>query len=308
MKRLKKELLDRLGTLRMSVILAAVTVLLTPASSRADESGSRLNHRQIAWRYAGADFPVEVVLLEHERWTGSDEDERLLARGRKLLYSDDGFPNPESVDLQKAMALARELLDLDERSEHASAEAYSQLAALVYRVEKASQALSYAARAVLLRPFNSRVHSNFAFYLQMSGRIAQSRKLYRRARKLDRNNTAVHLGLLFLEFEQSSSDLKAILDLVSDWRKREHDPGLAETASVLAEVVEALFELQRLGAYEEVDDESGDAALLDALRGALKEMLPEPITFPGAGYRTRTADELAKSAENPPLKPTRPEE
>ena len=67
-------------------------------------------------------------------------------------------------------SIAASLLDVVDRSGQASAEAHAQLAAIAYRLDGPRPALRHAACAALLRPFDSRTFSNFAFYLQVAGR------------------------------------------------------------------------------------------------------------------------------------------
>jgi hypothetical protein len=210
---------------------------------------------------------------------------QLLEDVRRGLFDRDRFLKEfgaENDRLTKIATKARRLIDL---SGGASAEAFHFASTVSFRQGSVRDALRHGAMAVLMAQRRSPYHSNFAFYLTLVGKQREARLFYNRARQLDPNNTATHVGLLALALADPEVKMGDLEDIVADWQSRERDPALRETAAVLHDAFRQRSEL--------TEDPSGPPAAAyssdDDLRRTLRELFEIPI-----------------SVEEPPRQPIEP--
>lgn len=235
---------------------------------------------RIASRHAGHDFTREV-LETPSGWaneSSSLRDAQVVEAARRSILEEDGYLRDSGQDDPVVLErIERALLDVAWTGGAARAEAYHVLALVRYRRGDIRGATAAAARSVILRPFASSSASNLAFFLQVSSRYAEARTLYLRARRLDRSNTAAHIGLLSLAPHLESLRVGELRSIAAEWRMYERDVALRPAAEAIVEALESLSGEPNVpgpaastGAAVTDESASGD---LDEVRRALRAVL-----------------------------------
>ena len=200
---------------------------------------------------------------------------RKLSRDiRQELYDPGRFLRETNAEPRRLEELTTRAQRLIRMSGNSSAEAFHFASTIAFRQGSIRKALRHGARAVLRAPRSSAYHSNFALYLAISGHHTDAQSFYERARSLDPDNTATHVGLLALALEDSDTTLADLEPLVSDWYRRERDPALRETAGVLQDA----FRNITVTSTETEEDSADDRLKETDLRRTLRDLFELPET------------------------------
>lgn len=212
-----------------------------------------------------------------------DDAQRRLEEARRQLFATDGLLVDERPPAVTARALEIRLLDVVRKNPAVAADAYHLLAALSFRDGRSRRSLRYAARAALARPSSSRYLTNVGYFLQSQEHYLDAHSIYQKARRLDPNNTAAHLGLLSLSPHLPELRPADLRDLLGDWARRERVPSLRRLARDLNAVLSDLLESTDEDSVSDFGD-TPDVADLESIRELLATFFgpSSPQSTPGS--------------------------
>jgi tetratricopeptide (TPR) repeat protein len=242
----------------------ACALSLTPKGSAADGVASAAAERALEIARACAADPAAAAASATATTPLGAGERALLARAREVLFSTDGFY--AGAAQSRLDALEPALVRLATGAGRADAQVQHLMAMVLYRRGRKEAAAARAATALLLCRRSSRFYSNFAFLLAATGRRGEARVAFDAARAIDPDNTAVHIGLLWLASADADSSLDEVRTLANDWCWREPDPSLRVAALALRDGLTALTSV-------ETDGRQGDGvAELAAVRTLVREL------------------------------------